>query len=140
MAGVLPLRYCSAKLACKFPTWKLPDRDHVCDLVTEGNIDGLVLRSDGVRCVPFPGSAGGAGVLCDGRVLGGFKKNPTQQKKHLHTLLDMVVRGSVSSRSRVWKRLRIFEASWCLLCGADVLHECHHGVGGSSLGDRVGVV
>ena len=36
LAGVLPLRYCSARLACRFPNWKLPDKGHVCELVTEG--------------------------------------------------------------------------------------------------------
>ena len=29
LAGVLPLRYCSARFACKFPTWELPVRGHV---------------------------------------------------------------------------------------------------------------
>ena len=36
LAGVLPLRYCSARFACKLPTWRPPDRGHVCELVTEG--------------------------------------------------------------------------------------------------------
>ena len=36
LAGVLPLRYCSARFACKFPTWRLPDRGHVCELVAFG--------------------------------------------------------------------------------------------------------
>ena len=44
LAGVLPLRYCSARFACKFPTWELPVRGHVRELVTESGIDGQVLR------------------------------------------------------------------------------------------------
>ena len=43
LAGVLPLRYCSARFACKFPTWELPVRRHVRELVTETGIDGQVL-------------------------------------------------------------------------------------------------
>ena len=35
LAGDLPLRYCSARFACKIPTWRLPDRGHVCELVTD---------------------------------------------------------------------------------------------------------
>ena len=73
-AGVLPLRYCSARLACKLPNWKLPDKGHVCDLVTDGVVDGRVLGCDGVCRVSFPSSAGGTGVLCDGRVLGALKE------------------------------------------------------------------
>ena len=52
------------------PNWKLPDKGHVCELVTDGVVDDRVIGSDGVCRVSFPGSAGGTGVLCDGRVLG----------------------------------------------------------------------
>ena len=116
LAGVLPLRYCSAKLACKFPTWKLLDRGHVCELVTEGVSDGRVLGGDGVCRVPFPFSAGGAGVLCDGRVLGGFQRIRLNRKTPAH-LARHGSRESVSSRSKVWKRLRISENPWCPVCG-----------------------
>ena len=92
LAGVLPLRYCSAKLACEFPTWELPDRRHIGELVTKGDIDGHGLGGERVCRVPLPGSAGGAGVLCEGRVLGGFKRIRLN-KKHRHTLQDLVVRG-----------------------------------------------
>ena len=74
LAGFLPLRYCSARLACRFPTWRLPDRGHVCELVTDSVVDARVLVRDGVCRVSFPGSAGGTGVLFDGRVLRGFKR------------------------------------------------------------------
>ena len=67
-------RYCSVRFACKFPTWELPVRGHVRELVTESCIDGQVLRGDRVCHVPLPGSAGDAGVLCEGRVLGGVLK------------------------------------------------------------------
>ena len=33
--GVLPLRCCAARFASKFPTWRLPARGHVADLLTE---------------------------------------------------------------------------------------------------------
>ena len=64
LAGVLPFRYCSARFACKFPTWRLPDRGHVCELVTDGVVGARVLGGDRVCRVSFPGSAGGAGVFC----------------------------------------------------------------------------
>ena len=63
LAGVLPLRYCSARLACRFPNWKLPDKGHVCELVTDRVVDDRVLGSDRFCRVSFPGSAGGAGVF-----------------------------------------------------------------------------
>ena len=54
LAGVLPFRYCSARFACKLPTWRLPDRGHVCELVTEG-VDGTWVLGGGwicrVRCL-----------------------------------------------------------------------------------------
>ena len=37
LAEGLPLRYCSARLACMFPNWKLPDNGHVFELVTLGS-------------------------------------------------------------------------------------------------------
>ena len=46
---------------------------------------------------------------------------------------------SSKSRSRVWKRLRVSGVHWCSFCDSHVLHECHHGGAGSSLGYRVGV-
>ena len=33
--GTLPLRYCAARFACKFPTWRLHRGGDVADLVTE---------------------------------------------------------------------------------------------------------
>ena len=48
LSGVLPLRYRSAKFACKFPTWRLPDRGHVCELVTDGVVGARVLDNDGI--------------------------------------------------------------------------------------------
>ena len=137
LAGVLPLRYCSAKFACKFPTWRLPDRGHVCEWVTDGVVGDRVLEGDGICRVSFPSSAGRAGVSCERRVLGGFKRIQLNRKTPAH-FARLGNLGSVSSRSRIWKRLRVSEAHWCPLCGADVVHECHHRVDGSSLGDRVG--
>ena len=33
VGGTLPLRYCSARFACRTPTWRLPVSGHVVDLV-----------------------------------------------------------------------------------------------------------
>ena len=74
LAGVLPLRYCSARFACKFPTWRLPDRGHVCELVADGVVGDRVFGGDGIYRVSFPRSAGRAGVSCESRVFGSFKR------------------------------------------------------------------
>ena len=103
MAGVLPLRYCSARFACKLPTWRLPDRGHVCELVTHGVVGARVLGSDGICCVSLPRSAGRAGVSCDSQVLGGCKRIRLNRKVPAH-LARLGNLGSVPSRSRVWKR------------------------------------
>ena len=138
LAGVLPLRYCSARFACKFPTWRLLDMGHVCELVTDSVVGDQVLGGAGIRRVSFPSSAGRAGVTCESQVLGGFKRIRLNRKTPAH-LARLCNLGSVSSRSRVWKRLRVSEAYWCSICGSHVLHGCHHSDDGSSLGDRVGV-
>ena len=61
LAGVLPLRYCSARFACKFSTWELPDKGHVCELVTDGVVGARVLDGDGICRVSLPRSVGPAG-------------------------------------------------------------------------------
>ena len=67
--------------------------------------------------------------------LGGFRRIRLNRKTpaHLARLRNL---GSVSSRSSIWRRLRVSEARWCSICGSHVLHECHHSDDGSSLGDR----
>ena len=65
LAGILPLRYCSARFACTFPTWRLPDLGHVCELVTDNVVGDRVLEGDGICRVSFPSSAGRAGVSCE---------------------------------------------------------------------------
>ena len=119
LAVVLPLRYCSARFACKFPTWRLPDKGHVCELVTDVVVDDRVLGCDGVCRVSFPGSAGSTGVFCEGMVLGSFKRIRLNRKTPAH-LARLGSPGSVSSRSEVWKRLRVSEAHWCSICGTHV--------------------
>ena len=69
LAGVLLLRYCSARFACEFPTWRLPDRGHVCELVTDGVVGARVLDGDGICRVSLPRSVGHAGGSCESRVL-----------------------------------------------------------------------
>ena len=54
LAGDSPLRYCSARFAWKLPSWRLPDRGHVRDLVTE-SVDGARLPfSSSPRSHLFP--------------------------------------------------------------------------------------
>ena len=131
LAGVLPLRYCSARFACKFPSWRLPDRGHVCELVTDGVVGARVLGGAGICRVSLPRSAGRAGVSCESRVLEGFKRLRLNRKTPAH-LARLGNLGSLS-RSRVWKRLRVSEARWCSICGSHVLHECHHSDDGQVL-------
>ena len=120
------LRCCSARLACRFPYWKLPDKGHVCELVTDSVVDDRVLGSDGVCRVSFPGSAGSTGVFCEGGVLGRFERIRLNRK----TPANLGVLGCPVS---------VFVWHWGSICGAHVLHECHHSDDGSSLGHRVGV-
>ena len=72
LAGVLPLRCCSARFVCKLPTWRLPDRGHVCELVTEGVDGARVLGDEGIGRDLFPHSVGRAGGSFENRVLGGL--------------------------------------------------------------------
>ena len=56
LAGDLHLRYCSARCAWKLPTWRLPDRGRVRELVTE-SVDGArVIGCVGVGGDLFPPS------------------------------------------------------------------------------------
>ena len=107
LAGDLPLRYCSARFAWKFPTWRLPDRGHVCELVTE-SVDGARL----LGCVRmggdlFPPPVSRAGGSFENRVLGGVKRIRLNRKTPAH-LARIGNCMSSKSRSRVWKRLRVF--------------------------------
>ena len=79
-------------LPVSFPTCKLPDRGHVCELVTDGVIDGRVLGGDGICRVSLPRSAGHAGVSCESRVLGSFERIRLNRKTQ-HTLQDLVIWG-----------------------------------------------
>ena len=79
-----------------------------------------------------------AGGSFDGRVLGGVKRIRLNRKTPAH-LTRIGNCMSSKSRSRVWKRLRVSGVYWCSVCDSHVLHECHHGGVGSSLGFRVEV-
>ena len=136
LAGVLPLRYCSARCACKLPTWRLPDRGRVRELVPEGVDGARVVGSDGVDGDLFLPSVGLAGGSFGNRVLGGFKRIRLNRKTPAH-LVRVGNCESSKSRSKVWKRLRVSGAHWCSVCDSHVLHEFHHGGAGSSLGHRV---
>ena len=138
LAGVLPLRYCSARFACKLPTWRLPDRGRVCELVPESVVGARVLGDDGIGRDLFPPPVCRAGGSFENRVLGGFKRIRLNRKTPAH-LARLGNLESLQSSSRVWKRLRVSEARWCSVCDSHVMHECHHSGDGSSLDDRVGV-
>ena len=125
-------------LLVNFPLRGFLDRGHVCELVTDGVVGHRVLGGDGICRVSFPRSAGRAGVSCESRVLGGFKRIRLNRKTPAH-LARLGNLERVPTRSRVWKRPRVSEARWCSICDTHVLHECHHSDDGSSLDDRVGV-
>ena len=60
LAGDLPLRYCNTRFAWKLPTWRLPDRGRVRDLVAD-SVDGArFLGCDRVGGL-FPPLVGRAG-------------------------------------------------------------------------------
>ena len=59
-------------------------------MVTEGGIHGRVLGGDRVCRVPFPGSAGGAGVLCDGGFFDRFERIRLNRKTHAHLARHVV--------------------------------------------------
>ena len=88
LARDLPLRYCSARFAWKLPTWRLPDRGRVLELVTE-SVDGARV----IGCVKvggdlFPPSVSRAG----GSLRIGFweaLKEFDSTEKHQHTLHEL---------------------------------------------------
>ena len=88
LAGVLPLQYCSARFACKFPTWRLPDRGHVCELITDGVFGALVLDNDGTDRDLLPRSVGRAGGSFEGRFWRASNEFGSTEK-HQHTLLNV---------------------------------------------------
>ena len=88
--------------------------------------------------VSLPRSVGRAGGSREGRIFGNCKRIRLNRKTPAH-LARLGNLGSVPSRSRVWKRLRVSGAHWCSICDSHVMHECHHSEDGSSLDDRIGV-
>ena len=63
--------------------------------------------------------------LVRARFLGALREfDSTEKTPAHHARLGNLV--SVSSRSRIWKRLLVS------ICGSHVLHECHHSDDGSS--------
>ena len=138
LAGDLPLRYYNTRFAWKLPTWRLPDRGRVRDLVAD-SVDGArFLGCDRLGGDLFPPPVGRVGDSFDDRVLGGVKRIRLNRKTPAH-LARVGNSMNSESRSRVWKRLRVSRVHWCTVCDSHVLHECHHGGNGSSLGHRVGV-
>ena len=88
LAGDLPLRYCNTRFAWKLPTWRLPDRGRVRDLVADSVDDARFLGRDRLGGDSFPPPVGRAGDSFDDRVLGGVKRIRLN-RKHQHTLQDL---------------------------------------------------
>ena len=90
LACTLPLRYSSARFACRTPTWRLPVSGHVVDLVTASV--GAVRE-----------------VVADGgcrEVLWGSGSGPGRKRIRLNRKNPAHLAGfAVQSRPRVWKRL-----------------------------------
>ena len=62
MSGVLPLRYCSGRFACRVPTWSLPAHGHVRGLIAGIAGDVVVSRNEQVGA-QLPSLVGGSGLL-----------------------------------------------------------------------------
>ena len=91
LAGTLPLRYCTARFACKTPTWRLPVPGHVVDLVAAHV--GAVLED-------FIDSAGQEVLWVSG-------SGPRRKRIRLNRKTPTHLAGfMVQSRPWVWKRLR----------------------------------
>ena len=104
----------------------------VRDLVAD-SVDGArFLGCDRLGGDFFPPPVGRAGDSFDGRVLGGVSRIRLNRKTPAHLAR---VGNSMNSESRS----RVSGVHWCSVCDFHVLHECHHGGNGSSLGHRVGV-
>ena len=90
LAGTLPLRYCSAKFACRVPFWTLPVPGHVYGLVTADVQAAQVSEAEVARLdVHFVGD-----------FVPGRKRIRLNRKIPAHLVgLDM------HARPRVWKRL-----------------------------------
>ena len=102
LAGDLPLRYCTARFAWKLPTWRLPDRGRVRDLVADSADDARFLGRDRLGRDSFPPPVGRAGDSFDDLVLGGVKRIRLNRKTPAH-LARVGNSMSSGSRSRVWK-------------------------------------
>ena len=86
LAGPLPVRYCAARFACSFPTWRLPETGHVAaDIGVESRV--VDCADEAVSWVRGSGS--------------GRPRMRLNRKTPAH----LVVSGD-QSRPRVWKRLR----------------------------------
>ena len=55
LSGVLPLRNCSGRFACRVPTWSLPAHVHVRGLIAEAAGDVLAPRNGRVGRAAWPG-------------------------------------------------------------------------------------
>ena len=70
LSGVLPLRYCSGRFACRVPAWSLPAHGHVHEIAG----DVVVSRNEQVGRAQLPGQVRSSRVLCGWRILGGVER------------------------------------------------------------------
>ena len=108
---VLPVRYCAARFGSRIPTWRLPLRCGVGDLVTEGGaevgivgVEQSIEIGTGVRAGAYL-LHDGAGVEWAGEPGGSWKRVRLNRKTPAH-LASQEFLGSLF-RPRVWKRLRV---------------------------------
>ena len=106
LAGDLPLRYCNTRSAWKLPTWRLPDRGRVRDLVADSVGGARFLGCGRLGGGLFPPPVDRAGDSFDDRVLGCVKRIRLNRKTPAH-LARVGTFINSESRSRVWKRLRV---------------------------------
>ena len=84
LGGVLPLRYCSGRFACRVPTWGLPARGDVQGLIAKFAGVEEVSRNEHVGRALLPGLVGGSRVLCSGRILGNVQSVRQNSKTPAH--------------------------------------------------------
>ena len=123
LAGTLPLRYCSARFACRVPFWILPVPGHIAGLVAAdlaARVGEAEVAKRGVHFVSVSGPA--------------RKRIRLNRKTPAH-----LVGLNVRARPRVWKRLH--GSGYIGVPGVDCKRRrCNqHDLGNSPVHPRTGV-
>ena len=121
LAGVLPLRYCSARFAWKLPTWRLPDRGRVRDLVADCVDDAQFLGCDRLGGICFLLLLVVLVILLMIWFWWSLKEFDSTEK-HQHTLLDLGTLRVFSLIPRFGRDCGFLGAHWCSACDSHVLH------------------